>query len=272
MDTVLKVLRDPLFSVALAIVLAVLATRVGGCLVRLALAAGSIAAFIWLLVSFKPFENFVVAVVSAIATVLVVLLICLATIAVVAVVAIYVMHRAETRTPRQPREPRVPPTRTAAYSDDEEVARLERWSDDFQDLDARLVAIVESLADLDDEPSLFRGIGKLTAAYFSGLKPHLPEIRRIGQECDDLLLDLARHLPSSFTGVDETRLHTLVSTQTYLPSRAELEDWADDEIPWYAYWAVRALCVHRGWRRTAAVYAKIQYGRLQVLSCFEALT
>src|SRR5688500_8248697 len=111
MDSVLKVLRDPLFSVVLAVVLAVLATRVGGCIVRLALAIGSIAAFIWLLVRFEPFESFVVAAVSGVATVLVVLVICLAVIAVVAVMAVYAMHREETRRPRQLREPRTPPAR-----------------------------------------------------------------------------------------------------------------------------------------------------------------
>ncbi|NKE55423.1 hypothetical protein FXN61_00700 [Lentzea sp. PSKA42] len=271
MDTVLKVLRDPLFGVGLAIVLAVLATRVGGCLVRLTLALGSIAAFIWLLVRFEPFENFVVAAVSAVATVLVVLVICLAAIAIVAVMAIYAMHHHETRRPRQPREPRTPPARQPAqYSDDEETARLERWRDDFGELDARLVSIVESLVDLDDDLGLFRGIGRLTAAYFHGLTPHLPDVRRIGDDCDRLLLDLADDLPESFTGVDEARLLALASAGSYLPSRDELEEWVDDEIPWYGYWAVRALCVHRSWRVTASVYAKIQYGRVQVLQCLAA--
>ncbi|HEX8866690.1 MAG TPA: hypothetical protein VF821_13625 [Lentzea sp.] len=264
MDTVLKVLRDPLFGVGLAIVLAVLATRVGGCIVRLVLAVGSIAAFVWLLVRFEPFENFVVAAVSAIATVLVVLVICLALIAIVAVMAIYAMHRAETRRPRPPREPRTPPVRqNQEYSDDEEIARYERWLDDFGDLDARLVGIVESLVDLDDDLGPFQGLGRLTAAYFHGLTPHLADIRQIGDDCDRLLLDLG-----NFTG-DQHAL-ALASSSTYLPSREELEDWTDDEVPWYAYWAGRALCVHRGWRITASVYAKIQYGRLQVVHNLEA--
>lgn len=271
MDTVLKVLRDPLFGVGLAIVLAVLATRVGGCIVRLVLALGSIAAFIWLLVRFEPFENFVVTAVSAMATVLVVLVICLAVIAIVAVMAIYAMHRSETRRPRQPREPRTPPARQRReYSDDEDTARLERWSDDLGDLEARLVHIVESLVDLDDDLGVFRGLGRLTAAYFHGLTPHLPDVRQIGAESDRLLLDMANHLPDSFTGVDDTRLLSLASTKTFLPSREELEEWTDEEIPWYAYWAVRALCVHRGWRTTASVYAKIQYARLQLVLCLEA--
>lgn len=273
MELVLKVLRDPLFAVVLAIVLAILSTKVGGCLVRLTLAVGSIAAFIWLLVRFEPFENFVVAVVSAIATVLVVLVICLAVIVVVAVMAVYVMHREETRGPRQPRAPLTPPARRETrYSEDDDTTRLQRWRDDFQELDTRLVGIVESLVELADDPGLTRGIGRLTAAYFSGLTPHLPDIRRIGDECDRLLLDLANHLPESFTGVDETRLLALASAGTYLPSRAELEEWTEDEIPWYAYWAVRALCIHRSWRTTATVYAKVQYGGLQVVRCFEALT
>lgn len=271
MDTVLKVLRDPLFGVGLAIVLAILASRVGGCIVRLTFAVGSIAAFIWLLVRFEPFENFVVATVSAVATVLVVLVICLAVIAVVAVMAVYAMHRAETGRQRTPREPRTPPARQQReYSDDEDTARLERWTDDFGDLDARLAGIVESLVDLDDDLGVFRGIGRLTAAYFHGLTPHLADVRQIGDECDALLLDLANHLPRSFTGIDQARLLSLASARTYLPSRDELEDWADEEIPWYVYWAVRALCVHRNWRTTASVYAKIQFGRLEVLRCIEA--
>ncbi|GHH39946.1 hypothetical protein [Lentzea cavernae] len=272
MEPVLKVMRDPLFAVGLSVVLAVLATRVGGCLVKVVLAAGSIAAFVWLLVSFQPFENFVVAVLGVVATVLVVLVISVAVIAVVAVVAVYVMHREETRRPRRLREARDKAVRTETeYSDDEEIARLERWRDDLDALDTRLMNILESLVDTDDDPGLSQSIGRVVSAYFSGLSPHLPDIRRIGEDCDRVLLDLARHLPSSFTGVDTTRLLELASSRTYLPSRDELEEWSDEEIPWYGYWAVRVLCVNRRWRATATVYAKVQYGKVQVLRCFEAL-
>jgi hypothetical protein len=246
-NTTLKVLRDPLFAVGLSLVLAILASRVGGCLVRLALGMGAVAAFIWLLVRFEPFENFVIAVVSTIGTVLVVLLICLAIIAVIGILAIHSMHRRETRRPtRRERTPLPPRTRATGQKH-----RL----NDFLEVHTRLVAILESLLDIDDDVGVGRTIGQVVSAYFSGLKPHNAEVRELHAETNGLLLDLANN-----EGFDRYRLLELASAKTYLPSRDELQELWDEDLPWYAYWALRLLCVHRHRRALATAFTKSQYG------------
>jgi hypothetical protein len=251
-DTTLKVLRDPLFAVGLSILLAVLASRVGGCLVRLTLGIGAVAAFIWLLVRFEPFENVVVSIVSVLGTVLVVLLICLALIAVIGILAVHSMHRRETqREARRTHTPLPPRERTPAT---ETVETQSRRLNDFLAVHERLEAIFETVFDIDDV-SPGKGIGRLAGAYFSGLTPYMPEIRELRDEVDALLRELA-----ASGDFDLLQPERVASARTYLPSRAELAELFDEEVPWYAYWGVRLLCVHRQWRVLATVFVKCQYG------------
>jgi hypothetical protein len=245
-DTTLKVLRDPLFAVGLSILLAILASRVGSCLVRLMLGIGAVAAFVWLLVRFEPFENVVVSFVSVLGTVLVVLLICLALIAVAGILAVHSMHRHEVRREARRTEKPLPPR--------ERTTTQGHRLNDFLEVHNRLETIVGSLFDIDDV-SVAKGVGRLVSAYFSGLAPHMAEVRELRDETNALLRELA--------GTGEFDLHQLVrlaSARTYLPSRAELEELWDDELPGYAYWALRLLCVHRQWRVVATVFVKCQYG------------
>jgi hypothetical protein len=87
---------------------------------------------------------------------------------------------------------------------------------------------VESL--FDGSPA---GIGQLAGAYFSGLTPHMAEVRELKVE----------QQPVCF----------------------------DEDLPWYAYWAIRLLCAHRQWRVVATVFAKCQYGMLLVAGVPEML-
>jgi len=248
-DTTLTVLRDPLFAVGLSLVLAILASRVGGCVARLLLGIGAVAAFVWLLVRFEPFENVVVSIVSVVGTVLVVLLICLVLLAIVAILAVHSMHQRETHrearrthTPLPPREP---------------VLGQEHRLAGFVDVHERLEAIASSLVDIDDDTGIRSMIGRLASAYLGGLTPYMPEIRALTAETNRLLLDL----------VDEDtgdRLHQIATARTYLPSRDELAELWDEDLPWYAYRALRLLCVHRQWRALATVFSKCQYGMLVV--------
>ena len=254
-DTTLKVLRDPLFAVGLSLVLAILASRVGGCVVRLLLGIGAVAAFVWLLVRFEPFENVVVSIVSVIGTVLVVLLICLVLLAVVAILAVHSMHRREThREARRPHTP-LPPR--------EPVTGQEHRQAGFLAVHERLEAILNSLVDFDDDA----GFGRLASAYFGGLGPYMPEIRELTAETNRLLLELAdadADADPDADDLDRYRLHQIASARTYLPSQEELAEWWDEDLPWYAYRALRLLCVHRQWRAMATAFAKCQYGMLVV--------
>ena len=248
-DTTLKVLRDPLFAVGLSLVLAILASRVGGCVVRLLLGVGAVAAFVWLLVRFEPFENVVVSIVGVIGTVLVVLLICLALLAIVAILAVHSMHQREThREARRPHSPLPPP---------EPVIGHEHRLAGFVEVHERLEAITTSLVDIDDDTGIRSMIGQLAGAYFGGLTPYLPEIRELTAETNRLLLDLADEDTSG-------RLYQVATARTYLPTREELVELWDEDLPWYAYRALRLLCVHRQWRALATVFSKCQYGMLVV--------
>ncbi|MGH3875969.1 MAG: hypothetical protein ACRDSK_02925 [Actinophytocola sp.] len=252
-DTTLKVLRDPLFAVGLSLVLAILASRVGGCVARLLLGIGAVAAFVWLLVRFEPFENVVVSIVSVIGTVLVVLLICLALLAIVAILAVHSMHQRETHrearrthTPLPPREP---------------VLGQEHRLAGFVEVHERLETIASSLVDIDDDTGIRSMIGRMAGAYFGGLTPYMPEIRELTAETSRLLLEL---VDSDTSGLDRFRLRQVATARTYLPSRDELAELWDEDLPWYAYRALRLLCVHRQWRALATVFSKCQYGMLVV--------
>jgi hypothetical protein len=252
-DTTLKVLRDPLFAVGLSLVLAIMASRVGGCVVRLVLGIGAVVAFVWLLVRFEPFENVVVSVVSVIGTVLVVLLICVALLAIVAILAVHSMHQREThRDARRPHVPLPPLERTPGQ---------EHRLTDFLEVQQRLETIVGSLVDIDEDAGIRTVIGRVAGAYFGGLKPYLPQIRELGAETNRLLRELAE---TDTYGVDRFRLREIATARTFLPSREELAAWWDEDLPWYAYRALRLLCVHRQWRALATVFAKCQYGMLVV--------
>ena len=118
METILTVLRDPITALVVSIVLAILASSVGSCVVRLTFGLGAIAAFIWLLITFEPVEHVVVAVVRVVGTVLVVLLICLALLALVGIFAVVSMNRREThRESRRTHVPLAPRQRTTVEGD-----------------------------------------------------------------------------------------------------------------------------------------------------------
>ncbi|MCS7481618.1 hypothetical protein ACFFQW_16095 [Umezawaea endophytica] len=272
-DGVLKVLRDPLVALGLSLVLAVLASRVGGCVVRLVLGIGSAAAFVWLLVRFEPFQDFVVAVVSTIGTIFVVLLVLVAVVALTAFLTINAMHRrAEAEPVDRVGGTLAPvPRRHGEPSPVDAAARLTVWLNDFARLEARLLAIVEPvLRHLENEDSVSKVVGDITRAYFSGLSSWMPEVRRIEEEGTALLHGMADELPPLFSGVSGRRLHALASAKSYLPAKGDWDDLTDG-APWYSYWLVRGLCLHRDWRTAGTALWKCHYGRNLLTECLEIL-
>ncbi|HET9138197.1 hypothetical protein [Actinophytocola sp.] len=269
-DAVLKVLRDPLFAVGLSIFLAILASRVGGCVVRLLLVAGSAAAFIWLLVRFEPFENVVVALVSVLGTLLVVLAICLAVIAVVAIFAVHAMHRRSTTVPLHIPVSRPVPTSRPPSGDHSVADRLEARRDHVLALETHLGDIVESVFDTDSD-RITQLIGTVTTGYFSGLTAHLPDLRQLNHEIDAALTALAAELPRHFTGIDEHRLHAIAAARTYLMTKADWDAWLDSHSAGFAYLAVRLLCLRRDWRLAATIVSKCHYAHTLLDDCLYAL-
>jgi hypothetical protein len=269
-DRTLEVLRDPLFAVVLSVVLAVLASQVGGCIVRLVLALGSMAAFIWLVVRFDAFREVVVAVIGAVATIGAVLIICLTVIAVVTIVAVHSMsRRAETGLGQHSSPVELLPSLPAA----EEPLRhqLEARDARFIAIRDRLMAMVEKLEDQVDTDGGFRLVTSLTAAYFSGLSAHAAELKQRQHESGELLRELAEFLPLSFSGVDSQELLAIASAKSYLPSKDELSELVEMDRPGLVYLLARLLVLHPKWRIWATTLAKSDHGNRLVTDCLESL-
>lgn len=269
-DRTIEVLRDPLFAVILSVVLAVLASQVGGCIVRLVLALGSMAAFIWLLVRFDAFREVVVAVVGAAATIVAVLIICLTVIAVVAIVAAHSMsRRAEAGLAQHSSPVELLPSLPAAG----EPLRhqLEARDERFIAIRDRLMAMAEKVGDQIDTDSNFRLVTSVMGAYFSGLSSHAAELKQRQHESGELLRELAEFLPSSFSGVDSQKLLAIAAAKSYLPSRAELHEWVETERPSLVYFLARLLLLHPKWRSWATTVTKSEYGDRLLTDCLESL-
>ncbi|HEU5473764.1 MAG TPA: hypothetical protein VFV67_24210 [Actinophytocola sp.] len=268
-DTVLAVLRDPLFAVALSLVLAILASRVGGCVVKLLLGVGAVAAFIWLLVRFEPFENVVVAIIGVLGTLLVILLICIAVVALAAIFAVHAMHRtAASGTPG--RRPLAFPRPAGPVTDRSILGRLEARHSRVAELETHLVTIIEAVFDIEDD-RLTRMIGNITRAFFSGLSPYRADLTRLHTEINAQLLDLAGELPPHFTGVDSLRLRTIAATRSYLLTKSEWDEWSESHGTGFAYLFLRLLCLHRDWRHIGTIISKCQHTTALLDECLASL-
>src|SRR5689334_22130641 len=90
-DTVLQVLRDPIFALIFSIVLAILAARAVQRVVKGIFYISALVVFIWLVTNSKPFADVCIAIVSAVFNILLVLIVVVAIVCIVAVVCVFIM-------------------------------------------------------------------------------------------------------------------------------------------------------------------------------------
>jgi len=185
-DTVLSVLRDPLFALGSSVVLALLASRVLQGFFRFCVLAGIAAFFIYSAARYSAVSAIVVALVYLVLA-LVVGLVVLGVAAVGAVVFLY--RHAEAREIASPRVdaqrlhlPSRPTGSGPAGSADEE---LQDAATALMVLAQRLNEVLEQVFDLDDRAGVPAQVGQAVHAFFGGLRPYLPEVRRIDAHVHD---------------------------------------------------------------------------------------
>jgi hypothetical protein len=105
----------------------------------------------------------------------------------------------------------------------------------------------------------------------SGLSQHRAELERLRRECDEQLRELVDFVPSAFPGVDTHTILMIASAKSFLPSKADWDEWTDEDNPWVGYVLVRVLCLHPRWRTAGTIFAKATYGQYVVVECAEAL-
>lgn len=270
-DGALKVARDPLFAVALSILLAVLASRIVYRFFRLLLILSAVGLLVWALIRFETAREIGGGIVATILRILLVLVAVVAVLAVVGMFVILVMYlRAESRDDRSLAailagamdrhddsldwDLRHLPDRGAPVGASDAALLLAEARDE---LDAMLQRLVDVLPDFDDAD----GLGELLRAYFSGLKPALPLIRQIHHGCNRELRHLASELPRHLPRVDRT-LQTLAARSTLLPGRADVAEIFGDDGP--PYILVRLILLHKDWREWASAAYKCHLATIAV--------
>src|SRR4249919_3820217 len=90
-DTVLQILRDPIFALIFSVFLAILASRVVRRVIKILLYLGAVATFIWLVTHNPSFAEVCIAIVGAAFKILLVLIGTLTLIIVIAIICVLIM-------------------------------------------------------------------------------------------------------------------------------------------------------------------------------------
>jgi len=268
-DTVLSVLRDPLFALGSSVVLALLASRVLQGFFRFCVLAGIAAFFIYSAARYSAVSAIVVALVYLVLA-LVVGLVVLGVAAVGAVVFLY--RHAEAREIASPRVdaqrlhlPSRPTGSGPAGSADEE---LQDAATALMVLAQRLNEVLEQVFDLDDRAGVPAQVGQAVHAFFGGLRPYLPEVRRIDAHVHDEIRRLIASMQQA--DIDPTALVRLLDPG-FVPTaqdwRLLLDDGGGDDDTSLLL-VLRLALLHRRWREFATIYYRCGFA-LRLLVDFD---
>ncbi|HKV58558.1 MAG TPA: hypothetical protein VJO32_09750 [Ktedonobacteraceae bacterium] len=281
-NTLLQILRDPIFALIFSIFLAILANRVVRRVIKTILYLGALAICIWLVTHNKSFADLCITIVHVIFNILLVLIIVLTIICALAIICVLIMFVISKPSPYRLRKLSSPwdilsssqlaegtystaeknemlAALATGYIDDEQARiLLHEKGQRIVSLTQDFARIFEYLADDLDEDRPFKMITGMLHIYFSGLSTHMALIKKFHSTCNQEIKDLASILPKIFSGIDAhvQVLEDMARAKTFLPDKNEwqnLMDEADFSIP---YFFLRLFCLHRNWKEVCTILYK----------------
>lgn len=278
-DTLLQVLRDPIFALVFSIILTILANRVVRKVIKIILYLSALAVFIWLLTHNGAFADICIAIVHAVFSILFVLIIVLACIAAIAILCVFIMFVISKPSPYRLRKLSSPWNvlsslqRTEATSSREQQEALVALATGHVDIEQAKVllhekgqrvealtqdfmSIFEALAEDFDEDHPFKIAMSLLHLYFSGLSGHMLLIKKIHRACNQEIMDLASMLPVIFPDADGELLEDIAGAKTFLPDKDEWQNLMDEMDTSLPYILLRLLCLRRDWKEVVTILYK----------------
>ena len=279
-DSILQILRDPIFALVFSVFLTILASRVVRRVIKALLYLGALATFIWLVTHNKSFAEVCIAVVGAVFKILLVLFGAFALIIVVAIICVLIMFIISKPSPSRLRKLSSPwnillasqaAEGTFPLSKNREVQAelatgyvdaehakilLHEKGQRANKLTHDFLSIFEDLVDDIDEDHPFRAFISLLHIYFSGLPVQMASIREIHRACNKEIMELASILPAIFLDADVQILHDMASAKTFLPDKDEWQNLMDDADASIPYVLLRLFCLHRNWKEVCTILYK----------------
>jgi hypothetical protein len=279
-DSILQILRDPIFALVFSVFLAILASRVVRRVIKALLYLGALATFIWLATHNKAFAEVCIAIVGTAFKILLVLIGALTLIIVVALICVLIMFIISKPSPYRLRKLSSPWNILSASQVAEGTFPLSKNREMQAELatghvDAEhaiillhekgqraiklthdFFSIFEYLVDDIDEDHPFRAFISLLHIYFSGLSVHMALIREIHRACNEEIMDLASILPVIFLDADVQILYDMASAKTFLPDKDEWQSLMDDADTSIPYVLLRLFCLHRNWKEVCTILYK----------------
>ncbi len=280
-NTILQILRDPIFALVFTAFLTILASRAVRRIIKVLFYLGALGMFIWLVTHNQSFAAVCIAIVGAIFKILLVLIGAITLIALVAIICILIMFIISKPSPYQLRKRYYSPWNilrasqrdegTFSLSDKTEmqaelanghvdarhaIVLLHEKSKRAINLTEDFFKIFEYFADDIDGDHPFRAFISLLHIYFSGLSAHMPLVREYHQACNKEIKDLAAVLPAIFNNADVQILHQMASSKAFLPDRDEWQNIMDDEDTSIPYVFLKLFCLHRNWKEVCTILYK----------------
>ncbi|GII01608.1 hypothetical protein [Planobispora takensis] len=260
-DGALTVLKDPLFAVLLAVLLAFLGSRAGWRLIKMLLFCGAVGVFVWVAINYPSAGEAAGAIVGAVVTIVLWLLAAVTIITVAVIVGVLVMYlRSEPLTERdlRPLPRRTDRDRRRRGPSGDADDPVQDWGDRFDELAERLVELLPDLDRIDDD-NPFRTAADLARLYFSGLSSRMPPIRSLHAECDDAIEDLADALQALGADADPDRLRRIARSRVFLPGRREWEAFMEEAGAGVPHTVLRILLLDRRWREVGTIFYKCYF-------------
>lgn len=254
---VVKTLESPLFALAVAVLLAFIGSQAGWRVVKLVAFCGATAAVVWAATTNASVGTALTATVQTFAQIILWLLFAVTVICVTLIIAVVIMYLSPVgggsrRSPHLRRPLDLPDGGhfDPAQLDDPDLDHDDR----FVKLAGHVVTLVTDAApDLADEESLPHIVREAIRFYFSGLSPHMKELRSIHAACNREIGMLAAENPS---GPEAAELRRMARARVYLPDRADWQALCDELDLTLPYPAMRLLLLKRDWREVATIFHK----------------
>jgi hypothetical protein len=284
-DGVLRVLRDPIFALGLAIFLALLSSRHIRRLTRTVLWLAVIVILIWLAAHNSSSAHVEIAVVTDFTRVLLIFIAALFAVALIAMAALLIMyfksapaaslslgHGPALRARRSFGADEFASPGGSAWLGEtadlsaaersilEETGRLTHHLDTMTDLLGGLFSGVDS-----DNPA--RACADVTRIYFSGLSAYSAEIGKIQEECSASVARILNVLSGSYDIRPPLRK---MGNKNWFPTASEwaaVSEAIDVGLP---YLALRLICLKKDWRIAAMAMGK-SYACLALLTEIDEL-
>jgi hypothetical protein len=296
-NTILQILRDPIFGLIFGVILTILAARAVRRVIKVIFYLGILVVFVWLVTHNKSFADVCITIVSAVFNILLVLIEVLAAISIVAIISVLIMfviakpssHRRRPSSYMSPMswddvlssgvttETRLPTSKEAEIRKQlaagrhvsveqaktlliEKYRRIALLMQDFE-------SISQSLDDAIDEDRPLKTLTSLAHTYFSGLSAHMARIRKIHKACNSEIVDLVSLLPAIFVDPDVQMLKYMARAKTFLPDK---DEWQNMDAP-IPYVLLRLFCLHRNWKEVGTILYKSHCYAAQLSEYIEAL-